>query len=198
MSEEWRKNAGRVTRFEVNLEEAAEESAQDRRDHAKLRALVDELSKHEDVMRVPLAVRRLVDMGVDPVVVAKVLLIGDREGSLLYMLSARTPALAEHEAVSITLVAIAIRDVGAATAATMLISGAVWLAEQFGIERSLLNSLVASELPRRPVRADRRGCGALDLVDNDGLGNRAWLVDAIGKAQLPSFAPLELEIGRVS
>ena len=192
MTEEWEKNIGRVTTFDVELEEAAAESAQDRRDHARLGALVDEMSKHEDVMRVPLAVRRLVDVGVDPVVIAKVLLVGDREASLLYRLSARTPALAGHEEIAVTLIGIAIRDVEASIAATMLISGSVWLAEQFGIERSLLTSFVGSDLPRRAVRADRRGCGALDLVDNDGLGNRAWLVDAIGKSQLPSFAPLEL------
>lgn len=177
---------------DVNLEEAAAESEKDRKDLAKLHADLDELLKHEDAMRIPVAVRRLVDGEIDPVVIAKVLLIGNRDGGLLYKLSLRSAALEIHELAAQRLIALAIRDVAADIAAMMMVSGAAWLAVQFGIDRALLASFVTSEQPRRAVPLGRLGCGALDLVDNDGLGNRAWLVDAIDKAELPSFAPLEL------
>jgi hypothetical protein len=196
MIDEWQKrieaNSGRVTAFDVNLEQAAEESAQDRRDHARLRALVDELSKHEDVMRVPVAVRRLVDdVQVDHVVIAKTLLIGDREGGILYKLTARTAALAEHERAAEALIAIAIRDLHEDIAVQMMLVAAVWVITQCGVDRSFLTSFLTSDLSRRPVRADRRGCGALDLADADGHP-RARLVETIENAQLPPFAPLEL------
>lgn len=181
----------------VDLEEAAAESAQDRRDLAQLSANVDALLKHEDVMSVPIVVRRLVDAGIDPVVVAKTLLLGDRDGGLLYRLTNRAGALSHQERVATDIVWIAIRDLNEVTAATMLVAGAVWLADQYGA-RDLLASWITADHAVRPyrLRPDRRGWGALDLVDHDGLGNRAWLVDIIEKAQLPSFAPLEF--GKVS
>ena len=200
MTDEWQKrieaNTGRVTAFDVNLEQAAEESAQDRRGHARLRALVDELSEHEDVMRVPVAVKRLVDaVQADHVVIAKTLLIGDREGGILYKLTARTAALAEHERAAEAIIGIAIRDLHEDIAVQMMLVAAVWVITQCGVERSFLTSFITSDLPRRPVRRDRRGCGALDLADVDGHP-RARLVETIENAQLPLFAPLEL--GRVS
>jgi hypothetical protein len=187
-----------VKEFDIgDLETAAAESQQDRDDLAKLRASVDALLKHEDVMTVPIAVRRLVDAGIDPVVIAKTLLIGDRDAGVLYQLSARTPALGHHEQVTADIVWIAIRELQEVTAATMMVAGAVWLAEQFGIGRELLVSFI-TEKPVRPYKFnhERRGWGALDLCDHDGLGNRAWLVDIIGKARLPMFAPLELSRGK--
>lgn len=42
--------------------------------------LADELQAEQDTMRVPIAVRRLVDVSVEPIVVAKTLAIGDRAG----------------------------------------------------------------------------------------------------------------------
>jgi hypothetical protein len=185
-----------VKQFDIgNIEEAAAESERDRQDLASLKVNLEELLKHEDAMRVPVAVRRLIDLEVDPVVIAKTLVIGDRDGGLLYQLSARTPALHRHESITREVVALAIRDVREDVAATMLVSGAVWLAEQFKIDRTMLASFVTSA-SKRPMPANRRGAGAIDLVDHDGLGNRAWLVDAIEKAQLPSFAPLEFSRGR--
>ncbi len=63
-------------------------------------------------MRVPIAVRRLVDAGVEPTVVAKTLTIGDRDGGLMYRLSTRAGAfaLAEHEAIAVNWISLAIRD----------------------------------------------------------------------------------------
>jgi len=51
--------------IEVDLEQAAAESAQDRRDHRRLTGDVAELLAHDEAMRVPIAVRRLVDAGVE-------------------------------------------------------------------------------------------------------------------------------------
>lgn len=181
-----------------DIETAAAESEQDRQDLAKLRASVDALLKHEHVMTVPIAVRRMVDAGIDAVVIAKTLIIGDRDGGLLYKIAARTPALGHHEQVVADIVWFAIRELQEVTAATMMVAGAVWLAEQHGIGRELLASFVTADQPVRPYkfRHERHGWGALDLCDHDGLGNRAWLVDIIGKARLPMFAPLELSRGK--
>lgn len=182
----------------INLEEEAAGAEQDRQDLAKLKGLVDALLKDESVVTIPVAVRRLVDGGVDPVVVAKTLIIGDRDGGVLYELSARTPALYHHEQAALEVLWIAKRELQDITAATMMVAGAVWLVEQFGIPRALLSSFLTSEQPVRPYkhRHDRRAWGALDLCDHDGLGNRAWLVDIIEKATLPRFAPLVFKVPR--
>lgn len=179
---------------DINLEETAEEDAADRKAHEKLAADHQQLLKREDVERVGRVVVRLVDGGIAPAVVAKCMLIGDRRGSKIYELAVLTPALSEAETVSCVALAHAIRDVEPVVAATMLIVGAVWLAEQSGVTRGQLIALIGSDLARRPLR--RIGAGALDLVDNDGLGNREWLVDAINKAKLPDHAPLVLEVPR--
>jgi hypothetical protein len=173
-----------------DLEQAAEESEQDRRDHRALQGTLDELLSHSDAMRVPLTVKQLIDEGVDPVVIAKTLLIGDRPGGVMYTISSRAAALHLDEQRAETAIGFAIRDTDAAPTATMLTSGAVWLATQFNVERSLLRELVVAA-QRRPKRPDRVGCGVVDLVDNEGIATRAWLLDAINNAQLPSYAPLE-------
>lgn len=175
----------------VDMEEAAAESEQDRRDHRRLAAQVELLLQHEDAMRVPIAVRRLVDAGVEPLVVAKTLAIGDREGGVLYQLSTRSAvvALAEHEAIAATWVSAAIRDVDPDLAADVMVSGSTWIAMQFGLNRELLVRVVTGA-PRRRSRADRRGYGAVDLVDHHGVGDRGSIATAIRNSQLPSFAPL--------
>lgn len=177
--------------FDVtDLEEAAAESEQDRRDHAKLKTLLGELLEHEDLTRVPYAVKRLVDAGVDPMVVAKVLLIGDRDAGARFLLANRSMALAQDELVAATWISLAIRDVDVDLAATMMISGATWLSTQFGIERELLAELV-TDSARRPRHPERHGYGVVDLVDSHGVGQRADIVTAIRLCKLPSFAPLE-------
>jgi hypothetical protein len=183
--------------FDVtDIEEAAAESEQDRRDLRSLHGHLDELLKHDDAMRIPIATRRLIDSGIDAVVVAKMLLIGDRDGGLLYRLSARSPALERDERIAVDLVSVAMRDADVAALATTCVAGAVWLATQFKLERSLLRQLVAGA-QRRARRANRRGYGAVDIVDHHGIANRAWIVDAIDHAQLPSYAPLEFERSKV-
>jgi len=179
-------------RIEVDLEQAAAESEQDRRDHRRLTGDVAELLAHEDAMRVPIAVRRLVDAGVEPIVVAKTLAIGDRDGGLLYRLSTRAGAFAltEHEAIAVEWISLAIRDADPDLAADVMVSGATWLATQYGVDRELLVNLVTGT-PPRPPRADRRGYGVVDLVDHHGVGDRASIATAIRLAQLPMFAPLE-------
>jgi hypothetical protein len=191
MIHDW-KNPGRVTAFEADTEQAAAESEQDRRDHRRLAGDVAELLAHEDAMRLPIAVRRLVDAGVEPIVVAKTLAIGDRDGGLLYRLSTRAGvfALVEHEAIAVDWISLAIRDADPDLAADVMVSGATWLATQYGVDRELLVNLVTGT-PRRPPRADRRGYGVVDLVDHHGVGDRASIATAIRLAQLPLFAPLE-------
>lgn len=183
---------------DVNLEEAAEESEQDRRDLKTLHGHLDELQAgDEDGYPIAVATRQLVGAGlvprVDPVVIAKTLLIGDRDGGAMYQISARPVSLAPHEAEAEARIAIALREVAdLAAAATYCLVGAVWIATQHNIERGLLRGLVL-HARRRPARIDRRGYGAVDLVDSHGVQNRAWLVDAIDHASLPLYAPLELD-----
>lgn len=174
----------------TDLEVAAAESEQDRRDHAKLKARVDDLLKHEDAMRVPMAVQRLVDGEVDPVVVAKTLLIGNRDGNVLYRISTRTHTLTQDESAAETWIQIAVRDMDPDLAATYMISGAVWLALQFRIDRELLAGLVIAA-EHRQRHPDRAGYGVVDFVDSHGVGKRADIVTAIKLAKLPDFAPLE-------
>lgn len=177
--------------FDVtDIEEAAAESEQDRRDHRALAGHVDELLKHEDAVAVAVATRRLVDSGVDPVVIAKTMLIGTRPGGLLYQLSSRAAALDRDEQVAELGLALVARDGSASAIATMLTAGAAWLATQFKIDRDMLQGLVMYA-PRRERRNDRAGYGAVDFVDHEGIANRAWLIDALDHARLPSFAPLE-------
>jgi hypothetical protein len=147
---------------------------------------------HKDAMRVPIAVRWLVDAGVEPIVVAKTLAIGDRDGGLMYRLSTRASALAldTHEAIAVDWISLAIRDADPDLAADVMVSGATWIATQYGVDRELLVNLVTGT-PRRPPRADRRGYGIVDLVDHHGVGDRASIATAIQLAQLPMFAPLE-------
>lgn len=175
----------------VELEQAAEESDRDRRDHRQLAGDVAELLQHEDAMRIPVAVRRLIDSGVDPMVIAKTLAIGDREGGLWYRMSTRASvtALATHERVAAEWIGLAVRDTDPDTAADVLVSGATWIATQFGIDRDLLVQLVTSA-PRRESRIDRRGYGAVDIVDHHGVGDRGSIATAIRNARLPYFAPL--------
>lgn len=174
-----------------DLEEAAAESEQDRRDHRNLLGNVELLLQHDNAMRVPIAVRRLYDAGVDPVVIAKTLAIGDRDGPFVYALSAKVhaTALSEHERIAVDWVSIAIRDLEPDLGATMLVSGAVWLSTQFGLTRGVLASLVRGAAMRQR-RGDRRGYGVVDLVDHHGVGDRESIAIAIELAQLPLFAPL--------
>jgi hypothetical protein len=178
-----------------DIEEMAAESAKDRRDHADLATRLKRLLADPDVMQVPLTVRRLVDSGIDPVVVAKTLLVGSRVGSTMYELSARAHALGQHEQAAETYVSIAIRDIQPDDAAAMLVVGAVWLAVQFKISREMLCDLVRGAIRRTP-NADRVGYGAVDFVDQLRVLDRNWLVRVIrDDAQLPLFAPLEYKPG---
>jgi len=140
----------------------------------------------------PIAVRRLVDAGVEPIVVAKTLAIGDRDGGLMYRLSTRAGAfaLAEHEAIAVEWVSLAIRDADPDLAADVMVSGATWIATPYGVDRDLLVNLVTGT-SRRPPYTDRRGYGVVDLVDHHGVGDRASIATAIRSCQLPMFAPLE-------
>lgn len=179
----------KITEVE-DIEEAAAESEQDRRDHRELAGNVEELLKHEDAVGIAMAVRRLVDGGCDPIVVAKTMLIGTRPGGFVYELSSRAAALDRDEQAAELWLALAIRDGNAAAIATMLTAGAVWLATQFRIDKAMLAELVL-HAARRDRRADRLGYGAVDIVDHEGIANRAWIVAAIDHAKLPAFAPLE-------
>lgn len=176
--------------IEANVDELVAEAAQDRKDHAKLTANLEELLHHGDAMSVPLAVRHLVDSGIDPVVVAKTLLIGDRAGGMLYELSSRSPALAAHEKAAQTFIALAIADCEPEAAVSMMVAGAVWLAVQFKIELPMLRALVVGAA-RRTRQPHRYGYGAVDLVDHHGINDRAFVADALDHVQLPLYAPLE-------
>lgn len=182
-----------MKKFDVtDIEQAAEESEQDRRDLNKLKRNVETLLLNDGAMRVPVAVRNLVDGGVDAVVVAKTLLIGNRPGGFMYEISQRSDALDQHEQAAELWVALAIRDIEVDLGATMLVAGAVWLATQFRIDRDMLCGMVsraAVDLLRR--NPERRGYGAVDLVDLHGVGDRDSIVQSIRLAELPKFAPLE-------
>jgi hypothetical protein len=71
-----------------------------------------------------------------------------------------------------------------------MVSGATWIATQYGVDRELLVNLVTGT-HRRPPRPDRCGYGVVDLVDHHGVGDRESIATAIRKCQLPLFAPLE-------
>jgi hypothetical protein len=116
---------------------------------------------------------------------------------LLYQLSARTPALGHHEQVTADIVWIAIRELQEVTAATMMVAGAVWLAEQFGIGRELLVSFI-TEISRAAVQVHAR---APRLGRARPLRSRRPRQPRVArrhhrKAKLPMFAPLELSRGK--
>lgn len=180
--------------FDVtDVEEAAAESEQDRIDHRKLMANVSWLLKHEDSMRVPIAVRRLVDLEVEPIIVAKTLAIGDRGGGMFYLLATRgtTIAVAEQERICVDWLGIAIREIEPDLGATLMVAGVVWLATQCGLDRAMLANLVRNASVREKLPyPQRHGFGVVDMVDLFGVGDRGSVVTAIELAQLPTFAPL--------
>jgi hypothetical protein len=176
--------------FEATEQDVAD-NLQDAKDLGTLRENVAKVLAHDGAMMVPVAVRRLIDLGVDPVVVAKYLLIGDRDGGVMYRISSRSVALAQDEGHARGVLSVAIRELDADLAATVMVSGAVWLAEQFALDRDLLASLVAAADRRAAPVVDRHGYGVVDLVDLNGVGSRQDIVTAVRLAQLPLFAPLE-------
>lgn len=181
----------KVETFEGDIAEMAAESDADRRDHARLARDLEWILKHEGAMRIPMATRRLVDQGVDALVLAKELLIGDRDGGPMYTMTSRAVALDQHEHGARVMYAIARSECPVEIVALQMAAGAVWLAEQFQLSRQTLRDLVV-EAPRRArVQITTQGCGVVDIVDNLGVRDRAWLLDAIDHAQLPMFAPLE-------
>lgn len=181
---------GEMEIVEGNLAEMAAESEQDRRDLARLTKDLDWLLANEDAMRVPMATRHLVDLGVDAIVIAKTMLIGDRPGGAMYSLVHRATALAEHELAAETWLRAAIANCPVEMSVVQLVAGACWLAEQFTISRVMLRELVC-EAARRPPRDDAKGYGVVDLVDSHGVRDRPFVVECIDQAQLPSYAPLE-------
>lgn len=178
----------------TDMEEAAAESEQDRQDHRQLAKNVNELTKREDAMRIPVATQKLVDAGVDPVVIAKTLLIGDRPGGTMYQLSSRSMALSQDEGAAENMLQLAILEMDVDLAATFMVAGAVWLATQFSLDKAILAEMVI-HAARRPRRATRAGYGVVDFVDSHGVGKRADIITAIDLAQLPNFAPLEYRPG---
>lgn len=174
----------------TDMEEAAAESEQDRRDHRALAAKVAELLEDESSMRVPIATKRLIDGGVDPVVVAKTLLIGNRDGGAMYRISSRSAALSQDERAAETWFQIAVRDMNPDLAATFMVTGATWIATQFNVDREMLTNLVIAA-ERRPSHPERAGYGVVDFVDSHGIGSRQDIITALRLARLPSFAPLE-------
>lgn len=180
---------------QAEIDAMAVESEQDRRDLARLHKDLEWLLAHEDAMRVPMATRHLVDQGVDPTVIAKTMLIGDRDGGAMYRLVHRAASLAEHERAALTWMRAAIAQCPVDVSAVQLLAGAVWLAEQFAIQRPFLRELVQAAARRSWETRDRSGrmvgYGVVDLVDLHGVKDRAWLIDAIDHAKLPDYAPLE-------
>jgi hypothetical protein len=108
-------------------------------------------------------------------VVAKTLAIGDRDGGLMYRLSSRAGAfsLAEHEAIAVDWISLAIRDADPDLAADVMVSGATWLATQYGVDRELLVNLVTG--------TPRRGRSGVDR-HRDPAGPAALVRAARGRA----------------
>lgn len=185
---------------DVITEQDIAESEQERAGHAALKLELAELLKHPAAVDVAAAVRRLIDRGVKPIIVAKTLLIGDRGGGMLYEIAARSSsmiatgplvALGDQERACELLLGSVLADLPGPVAAVMCTVGATWLAEQYHVQRSVLRDLVVRHAAR-PFPVQRRGCpGALDYVDDKHVASRAWLLDAIDTARLPEFAPLE-------
>src|SRR6185312_8666988 len=115
------------------------------------------------------------------------------EGSLLYQISARTQTLAQDERAASLRIDIALIDLQPAPACLMLVAGAVWIATQFQLHRRMLAAMALHASYRGMTRQSgvRLGIGLVDIVDNCGIYDRGWIVEAIEHAQLPAFAPLE-------
>jgi hypothetical protein len=170
-------------------EERTTQPARSRRSRA---TLAEEFQVEQDAMRVPIAVRRLVDAGVEPIVVAKTLAIGDRDGGPMYRLSTRAGAFAldMHEAIAVDWSSLAIRDADPDLAADVMVSGATWLATQHGIDRELLVNL-ATGTPRGRGAPTGAATAWLAWSNTAAWGDGASIATAIRLAQLPLFAPLE-------
>lgn len=174
-----------------SIEEGLTQTRQLRLDHRQLVSDVEAMLRVPNVTAIPLTVKRLVLAGVDPVVVAKHLLIGDRAGTALYTLSARAALLAAHEAVTNEALALAWQMVEPTAAAHMAAGGAAWLATQFGVSRDMLAELCATASRRLCPVDNRRGYGAVDMVDHHGAGTRESLIAVLRQATLPVHAVLE-------
>ena len=164
--------------------------------HSDLALELEALTNDPDSVRVATMVKRLVDAGIDPVVVAKVCLIGDRPGSVMYEITTRTPALAAHERAATKALSAAIRGMDGAQACMHLTVAAVWLASQTHpngqavVDVTVLRALVQAAGPR-PYVLDRMGMGAVDMADHASVA-RALIIEALADATQPTYAPLEL------
>lgn len=176
---------------DITIAEGLAETRQLHRDHEQLIADVQELLKQPNVVAIPSICKRMIDSGIDPVVIAKHLLIGDRPGSIVYQLSHRAAHIEAHERAAELGLMFAWQMVEPAAAAHMAVGGAAWLATQFGIQRDLLVQLCRGADRRLVPRADRRGYGAVDLVDLHGGGTRESLIAVLDASELPVHAVLE-------
>lgn len=155
-------------------------------DHRRLVADLQEFGETE--LRIPVMMRRLIDAGVDPLCVAKVALIGSRDGGFLYRIASRAHALADHEAAAKRAITAACDGVPTERCVQQLTVGAVWIAAQFGATQAMLRDLVRSA---RATPINSEAC-AVDLADRDGLD---WMLilRTIDGAVAPTHTPLELD-----
>lgn len=178
-----------MIKIEGDIEEMAQESARDRREHADRAQRAGEIEKRQDAERLFGVMLELVDIGIDPVVIAKTALIGDRDGGMLYTLSVRAVALGEQEAAAQLAISAALHRTEYEWASELLAMTAAWLASQKGVSDDMLAGIVRAAA-RRPFRSNLAGCGAVDIVDNAGI-DRARLINALELSKLSLCTPLE-------
>jgi hypothetical protein len=171
----------------MNFEEEAEATIALHKAHASLEEELKLLTSDEGTMRIPVAVKRLVDNGIEPIIVAKTMLIGRRQGNLMYSLAAASIAISAAEQVSETVFGIAIKPLPREEAATQLAIGASWLAQQFNVDVTILKSLVMS-IDAQVVG----GQCAVDLAVSVS-GARELIMEALQFGILPEHAPLEMQ-----
>lgn len=170
----------------MNFEEAGEETKQLLGRHGTLAAELQRISSDENMTRIPVAVKRLIDNGIEPIVVAKTMLVGNRQGNVMYNLASASVALSSDERVCEQIIGIAAKPLPKDVAAVQLTVGASWVAQQFGCDVSLLLSLVQAV----SSQVEGQLC-AIDLALSTTKGKEN-IMQALQMAGQPEHAPLEM------
>lgn len=168
----------------LDVERAVDASAQESAALNRLSQSVQEILSSPADLLMALAVRKAIDLPVAPIIVAKRLLVGDRDGGGLYRLMVGTVQVDAAEAACDALLSPVWRTLADDRALLHAGAGAAFLVANCKVPRELVIGWVSQSWPFRPRRHDSRGLGAVDIG-----GGRELLVRAL-ETKHPVYAPM--------
>lgn len=147
----------------LDVERAADASTQESAALDRLSGIVKEILSSPADLLMALAVRKAIDLPVDPIIVAKRLLVGDRDGGGLYRLMVGTVQVDAAESACDALLSPVWRTLADDRALLHAGAGAAFLVANCKVPRDVVIGWVSQSWPVRPRRHDSRGMGAVDI-----------------------------------